>query len=123
MRLATILRRARSKRRARDLLDDAVAGFDALGADGWAQRARAEAARISGRVASATALTTTEERVAAMVVDGLTNKEIAAALFVTPRTVEAHLTHAYAKLGVRSRAQLVRQMVGVSAIPEDASGP
>jgi DNA-binding NarL/FixJ family response regulator len=51
-------------------------------------------------------LTPTEQQVAAHVVKGLTNREVAAALFVTDRTVEYHLTHIYAKLGVRSRAEL-----------------
>ncbi|MGZ4458235.1 MAG: ATP-binding protein [Nocardioidaceae bacterium] len=121
--LAGTLRRDRSKRRARALLDEAVAGFDALGAAGWADRARAEASRISGRSAAAGRLTETEQRVAALVAEGHSNKEVAAALFVTPRTVEAHLTRVYAKLGVRSRAELARQSVGVSALPPHREQP
>ena len=50
--------------------------------------------------------TPAEQRVAELAADGLSNKEIARTLFVTVNTVEVHLTHAYAKLGVRSRAQL-----------------
>ena len=53
-------------------------------------------------------LTPTEQRVAELATEGLSNKEIAQALFVTVNTVEAHLSHAYAKLGIRSRAQLAR---------------
>ena len=49
---------------------------------------------------------------AALVANGRTNKEVAAALFLTERTVESHLTHAYRKLGVRSRAELARRFPG-----------
>jgi DNA-binding CsgD family transcriptional regulator len=52
------------------------------------------------------ALTPSERRVARLAVEGLSNREIAQTLFVTTRTVELHLTHAYAKLGVRSRGDL-----------------
>jgi DNA-binding CsgD family transcriptional regulator len=115
--LASALRRARSKRQARLLFDQAIAGFDALGARSWAQRARDEAARVSGRVPAGSTLTITEARVAALVAEGRSNREVAQVLVVTPRTVEAHLTRIYAKLGLRSRAELVRHSVGVSAIP------
>jgi DNA-binding CsgD family transcriptional regulator len=53
-------------------------------------------------------LTPAERRVVELAIDGRSNKEIANSLFVTVHTVEAHLTHAYAKLGVRSRSQLAR---------------
>ncbi len=56
------------------------------------------------------ALTASERRVARMAAEGMTNKEIAQALFVGVHTVEVHLSHAYAKLGVRSRAQLASRM-------------
>jgi DNA-binding CsgD family transcriptional regulator len=64
--------------------------------------------RLSGRVSAASQLTASEQRVADLVAQGLTNKEIAAELVITPRTVEAHLTRIYAKLGIRSRVELVR---------------
>jgi DNA-binding NarL/FixJ family response regulator len=115
--LASALRRARSKRRARQLFDDAIAGFDGLGARSWAERARREAARVSGRAPAGNVLTATEQRVAALVAEGRSNREVAQTLVVTPRTVEAHLTRIYAKLGLRSRAELVAHSVGVSAIP------
>ena len=53
-------------------------------------------------------LTHAERRVAALVAEGRTNREVAAALFLGERTVETHLTHVYAKLGVRSRTELAR---------------
>jgi DNA-binding CsgD family transcriptional regulator len=54
-------------------------------------------------------LTPTERDVARLVCEGLANKEIAARLFVSPRTVQAHLSHIYAKLGIASRVQLVQE--------------
>jgi DNA-binding NarL/FixJ family response regulator len=117
--LGIALRRVRSRRRARELLDEAIAAFDDLGAWGYAEQARAEVGRISGRAGSGGALTATEERVAALVAQGLSNKEVARQLVVTPRTVEAHLTRIYSKLGLRSRAELARQSVGVSAVSPD----
>jgi DNA-binding CsgD family transcriptional regulator len=56
------------------------------------------------------ALTASEERVAALAVAGLTNREIAERAFMSPKTVEAHLARAYRKLGIRSRAELGRVM-------------
>jgi DNA-binding NarL/FixJ family response regulator len=73
-----------------------------------------ELARISGRrKASEGALTPTERRIAELVATGLSNKEVAAELFVTVTTVESHLSKVYAKLGIRSRTQLARH-VGAS---------
>ena len=71
----------------------------------WAERARAELGRIGGRT-RAEGLTPAESRVAALVAEGQTNREVAAALFLGERTVESHLSHVYAKLGVRSRTEL-----------------
>ena len=65
-----------------------------------------ELARIGGRTAAGTGLTASEERVAALVAEGRTNREVAAALFLSQRTVASHLTHIYAKLEVRSRTEL-----------------
>ena len=72
------------------------------------RRARAELGRIGGRTREE-GLTAAERRVAALVAEGRTNKEVAAALFCGERTVETHLSHVYAKLGMRSRAQLARR--------------
>ena len=97
------------KRAAREALDQALAIFEELGAAIWAENARVELARVSGRRASVGALTATEERVAELVAQGLTNKAVAKELFVTDRTVEGHLTRIYAKLGIRSRSELARR--------------
>ena len=93
-------------RDARTALDEALAAFDELGARLWSEKARRELARIGGRTAGGTSLTASEERVAALVAEGLTNKQVAGRLFVTDRTVEGHLSRIYAKLGLRSRAEL-----------------
>jgi DNA-binding NarL/FixJ family response regulator len=91
------------------VLSEALELFDTLGAAVWAERAAAELARISGRRAAG-ALTETERRVAELVADGLSNKEVAARLFVSVRAVEANLSKVYAKLGVRSRTQLAGRL-------------
>ena len=104
----SIQRRANRRRAARTTLEEALSEFERLGAALWAERARAELARIGGRTSSADELTPSERRVAELVVEGRTNREVAAALFLTKRTVETHLTHVYAKLGVRSRTELAR---------------
>jgi DNA-binding CsgD family transcriptional regulator len=105
-------RTARRRRRwgaARALLEAAVTGFAGLGSAGWAEIARSELERVGGRRASQPGeLTPAERRVSELAADGMTNKEIAQALFISVHTVEAHLTSSYAKLGVRSRAQLAR---------------
>jgi DNA-binding CsgD family transcriptional regulator len=102
-------RRARKWGTARESLERAVALFDELGSSGWGDRARSELSRVGARKPSPSGeLTPTEQRVAELATQGLSNKEIAQALFVTVNTVEAHLSHAYAKLGIRSRAQLAR---------------
>jgi DNA-binding CsgD family transcriptional regulator len=101
-------RRAKHKRAARDSLEAAQAIFHGMGARAWAERARAELARVGGRAPSSGALTPTERRVAELVAEGLQTKQVAAALFVSTKTVEGHLTNIYAKLGVHSRAELAR---------------
>jgi DNA-binding NarL/FixJ family response regulator len=107
----TIERRAGQRAAARDSLTHALELFDGLGAPLWAERTAAEIARIPGRAPSASLeLTTTERRVAELVAEGRSNKEVAAALFLAVRTVESHLSHVYAKLGVRSRTELARKL-------------
>jgi DNA-binding CsgD family transcriptional regulator len=105
--LGSIRRRARRKREAREAIESALHGFETVGAVGWAERARAELGRIGGRRREQ-GLTAAERRVATLVSEGRTNREVAAALFLGERTVETHLSHVYAKLGVRSRAELAR---------------
>src|SRR5262249_28080817 len=108
-----VLGRSRRRRRkwaaAREALERAAASFDETGSPGWADEARSELARVGGRRSpGAGGLTPSEERVVDLAVEGLTTKEIAQKLVVTVNTVEVHLRHAYAKLGVHSRAQLAR---------------
>jgi len=104
-----VRRRARQKRPARDAIEAALGGFETIGAAGWAARARGELGRIAGRRRQE-GLTAAERRVAALVAEGRTNREVAAALFLGQRTVASHLTHIYAKLGVRSRTELARRL-------------
>ena len=105
--LGVVRRRERQKRAARQAIAAALEGFEQLGAATWIERARAELGRIGGR-AREEGLTAAERRVVALVAEGRTNREVAATLFLGERTVETHLSHAYAKLGVRSRAELAR---------------
>ena len=98
--------RLKERAAARSSLSDALALFDRAGARLWAERARAELGRISGRAPGAANLTTTEVRVAELIASGRTNKEAAAELFVSVRAIESTLTKVYAKLGVRSRTEL-----------------
>ncbi len=107
--LGSAQRHAQQRRAARETLEQALRGFDELGASLWAERARAELGRISGRAPSRGELTASERRVAELVAEGKTNREVAAALYVTPRTVEGTLSRVYTKLGVRSRAELARR--------------
>jgi DNA-binding CsgD family transcriptional regulator len=114
--LGVVRRRARQKRHARAALEAALAGFEALGAASWATVARAELARIGGRQ-RVEGLSPSELPVARLVADGLTNREIASALFLSETTVASHLSHIYAKLGVRSRTELTRQMRTDAQLP------
>jgi DNA-binding CsgD family transcriptional regulator len=104
--LGAAQRRAKRRREARATLEEALAVFEEIGAALWAERARAELRRISGRAATPGALTPAEERVAALVAEGKTNREVAAALFLSDRTVEGHLARIFGKLGIRHRAEL-----------------
>jgi DNA-binding CsgD family transcriptional regulator len=101
-------RRAKQRRAARETLQEALAVFEELGARVWNEKARAELARIGGRAPSGGELTPTERRTAELVAEGRSNKEVAAALFVTPKTVGVTLSRIYAKLGVHSRTELAR---------------
>ena len=93
----------------------ALETFEDLGAEPWAERARQEL-RASGETArrrdtAATPdLTPSERQIADLVREGLSNRDIAARLFVSPRTVDFHLRNAFAKLGVSSRTELAAQL-------------
>jgi len=111
------LRRERRRSEARPWLRKALSTFAGLGASPWEQMAAKELAatgeRTRRRTESATdQLTAQELQVALIVADGATNREAAAALFVSPKTVETHLGHAYRKLGIRSRTELARHLRG-----------
>ena len=104
------LRRERRRVEARPYLRDAVEDFDRLGARPWAERARAELRASGERVRrhddDRQRLTPQERQIATLVVEGSTNKEIAQQLYLSPRTVDAHLRSVFAKLGIASRGQL-----------------
>ncbi len=119
--LGVVRRRERQKRAAREAIAAALDGFEQLGAATWIEKARAELGRIGGRTREK-GLTAAERRVAALVAEGRTNREVAAALFLGERTVETHLSHVYAKLGIRSRAELARAYPPDSEAAEQSSG-
>ena len=105
------LRRLKKWAAARERLEAAAGLFDEIGSEGWAEEARTELSRVGARrPAAAGALTPTERRISELAANGLSNKEIASTLFVTVHTVEVHLSHAYAKLGIRSRSQLAARL-------------
>ncbi|MDQ4020937.1 MAG: LuxR C-terminal-related transcriptional regulator [Actinomycetota bacterium] len=112
-------RRRRRPTEARQVLGDALSTFTRLGARLWAQRTEAEL-RAMGiasrprREGSTTQLTPQEMQVALVVADGATNEEAAAQLFLSAKTIEFHLSNTYRKLGIRSRAQLVRVFANTS---------
>ena len=104
-----VLRRLKRRRPARESLEEALAIFQRLGAEPWAERTLAELGRVTVRRAPHD-LSPTELRVAGLAASGLTNQEIAREVFLTPKAVEGNLARAYRKLGIRSRAQLSRAL-------------
>jgi DNA-binding CsgD family transcriptional regulator len=106
----TILRRIKRRKDAREAIDAALSIFEALPAPVWADNARAERGRIGGRASSGDGLTEGERRIAELVAAGNSNKETAAALFLSVHTVEGALKRVYRKLGVHSRTELSRQL-------------
>jgi DNA-binding CsgD family transcriptional regulator len=103
-------RRARRRRAARESLEEALAAFEAMGARLWIERARGELARLGLRHRASEELTESEQRVAELAAAGLTNRAVASAAFMSPKTVEANLARVYRKLGIRSRAELGARM-------------
>ncbi len=103
--MGQIHRRRREKRLAHNAMTGALAAFESLETPVWVERVRAEMARIPMHRTGA-GLTPTEETIARLAVEGLTNREIADRAFLSPKTVEVNLTRIYRKLGVRSRAAL-----------------
>lgn len=120
------LRRDGRRAQARAHLQTALATFDRLGAAPWAERARRELAatgiRARRRVPETRdQLTAQELQVALLVAAGATNREAAAQLYVSPKTIETHLSRVYRKLGVRSRTELARY--AELASPQATKGP
>jgi DNA-binding NarL/FixJ family response regulator len=110
--LGTIQRRARRRRDARATLTEALKIFEQLGAPVFARRAQAELDRIAGRTPSGQELTPAEQRIAELVAQGLTNREVAKELVIAAHTVETALTRIYHKLGLRSRTELANRLAG-----------
>jgi DNA-binding CsgD family transcriptional regulator len=109
--LGVALRISGDRREARERLRLGLEVATDCGAPALARHARAELVAAGGRprrpaLKGVEALTPAEQRVARMAAEGMTNRQIAETLFVTVRTVELHLTHAYQKLGISSRAKL-----------------
>jgi DNA-binding CsgD family transcriptional regulator len=120
------LRRAGRSADAVRHLGNALARFEALGASGWAARTRAEFEAASGGVRPAKprrvdVLTAQELRVSVHAAAGLRDREIAARLYLSPRTVEAYLQSAYRKLGVSNRTQLAGVLAADGIAPEPAA--
>ncbi|HEY7259434.1 MAG TPA: AAA family ATPase [Gaiellales bacterium] len=119
------LRRGREPKHAREHLRVALELFEQLGAAGWCERARSEL-RASGETArrrdpsTIDQLTPQEVQIARAVAAGSTNKQVAAQLFLSPRTIEFHLRHVFAKLGITSRSQLAG--FDLAGAVEDRSG-
>jgi DNA-binding CsgD family transcriptional regulator len=125
------LRRQRRRRDAREQLRTAADMFDAVGFEAFAQRARSEllatGERVGKRTGEATEhLTPQETQVARLVIEGSSNRQVAAQLFISPNTVEYHLQKVFRKVGVSSRTQLARtlftQASGAATVPTAARG-
>lgn len=108
------LRRLGQRRHAGQRLKEADRVFESLGARLWHERAERELRRAAPRPRRDEELTEAERRVAVLVAAGRTNREVAAELFTTVSTVEAHLTRIYRKLGVRSRTELARRVTNIA---------
>jgi DNA-binding CsgD family transcriptional regulator len=105
-----VARRAKQKRKADGALGRALDLFERAGMELFAARARAERRRVGLRPRAPSELTETEQRVAELAASGRRNGEIAVELFMSVRAVEANLTRAYRKLGIRSRSELALRL-------------
>ena len=103
--LGQLQRRQRKKQMAAASLREALDTFERLNTPLWADRARADLARVTVN-AGAAVLTPSERGVAELAASGMTNRAIAAALFISPKTVDTNLGRIYRKLGIHSRAEL-----------------
>jgi DNA-binding CsgD family transcriptional regulator len=112
-------RRFKQRRHARGLLEEALSEFERMGARLWAEKTRQELARLGRPVGTRDQLTETEWRLAQLAASGLSNQEVAERAFVSVKTVEANLTRAYRKLGVRSRVGLANALQGRDGTQRD----
>ena len=108
--LGTVERRAKRKRDARAALEKAAEIFSGLGARLWVEKTTTELERVSGRRDTGSLLTPTELQVAELVASGRSNREVAAQLFLSVRTVEANLSNIYRKLDIESRSELAAKL-------------
>jgi DNA-binding CsgD family transcriptional regulator len=108
--LGQLQRRRRRKESASANLQEAFEVFDRLNIPLWADLARAELVRANVGPRRSGQLTASEQRVAGLAASGMKNRDVAAALFISPKTVEANLARIYRKLGIKSRAELGRHM-------------
>ena len=106
--LGQLQRRQRQREAGSATLRAAMDTFDELGAGVWSERAKTELARGISSRPRGEGLTPSEQRVAELAVSGMTNRDIAAALFISPKTVEVNLSRIYRKLKLRSRMELYR---------------
>jgi DNA-binding CsgD family transcriptional regulator len=122
--LGRVQRRRKQKRLSRQALEEALDVFASQGLPLWAETTRGELARVTTRSAGA-GLSATEERIARLAAEGLTNRAIAEQTFVSVKTVETNLKRAYRKLGITSRAQLARSLddLGTATISEGLRNP
>ena len=104
--LGQLQRRRRRKQNAATTLSEALDTFEQLGAPLWAERARTELARLDGPRGDGRGLSAAEQRTAKLAAAGRSNREIAAELFISEKTVEMYLSAVYRRLGIRSRAGL-----------------
>jgi DNA-binding NarL/FixJ family response regulator len=108
--LGQLQRRQRRKESASASLKEALDIFERLHIPLWADRARAELVRANVAPRRSGQLTPSEQRVAELAASGMKNRDVATALFISPKTVEANLARIYRKLGIKSRAELGRHM-------------
>jgi DNA-binding CsgD family transcriptional regulator len=122
------LRRSGQRRESRPVLREALELFARAGATVWERRARDEleatgAVAYRGGPTPSQPLTSQEFRIAMAVMEGRTNREVAAALFLSPKTVEFHLARIYRKLGVRNRTQLARVAGSLRVVDTGPASP
>jgi DNA-binding CsgD family transcriptional regulator len=108
--LGQLYRRKRQKRKAIDAFNEALEAFTQIGATTWAERVNSELSRSKVGHTGDVGLTSSEQQVADLAATGMTNNDIAAALFISPKTVEHHIGRVYRKLGIRNRAELGQRM-------------